>query len=101
LRAEPIQFLEGFVLRWRLEGTWQEARAHWGLEIQRQWHAKAIARAMPPLLGLVALVPLLASPLAQEHALPVRQTAWHRQSRPPVVEAIAIVRQHWWPSSYS
>ncbi len=29
--VDPVQILEWFVLRWRLEVTWQEARAHVGL----------------------------------------------------------------------
>jgi len=33
--VDPIQILEWCVLHWRLEVTWQEARAHVGLETQR------------------------------------------------------------------
>jgi hypothetical protein len=99
LMADPIQVLEWFVLRWRLEVTWQEARAHWGLETQRQWNAKAIARTTPALLGLCSIVTLMAGQLTQEHALPVRQAAWYRKSLPTVVDAIAIVRQHLWTST--
>jgi hypothetical protein len=60
--VDPIQILEWFVLRWRLEVTWQEARAHLGLETQRQWNATAIARTTPALLGLFSMVTLLAGP---------------------------------------
>jgi hypothetical protein len=100
LMADPIQVLEWFVLRWRLEVTWQEARAHWGLETQRQWNAKAIARTTPALLGLCSIVTLMAGQLTQEHALPVRQAAGYRKSLPTVVDAIAIVRQHLWTSTH-
>ena len=51
LTAEPAPILEWFVRRWRLEVTWQEARAHLGLETPRQGHAWAIARTTPALLG--------------------------------------------------
>jgi DDE superfamily endonuclease len=64
LTGEPVQILEWFVLRWRLEVTWQEARAHLGMETQRQWNALAIARTTPALLGLFSLVTLLAGQLA-------------------------------------
>jgi hypothetical protein len=100
LMADPIQVLEWFVLRWRLEVTWQEARAHLGLETQRQWNANALARTTPALLGLCSSVTLMAGQLTQEHALPVRQAAWYRQSLPTVVDAIAIVRQHLWTSTH-
>jgi ABC-type uncharacterized transport system permease subunit len=61
------------VLRWRLEVTWQEARAHLGMETQHQWNKRAIARTTPAFLGLFSIVTLLAGRLAQEHTLPVRQ----------------------------
>ena len=47
-------------MRWSVEVTFEEARAHLGLETQRQWSEKAIARTAPVLLGLFSLVTLLA-----------------------------------------
>ena len=94
--ADPVQILAWCVLRWRLEVTWQEARAHVGLETQRPWKAQAMARTTPALLGLFSIVTLMAGQLAPEHALPVRQAAWSRTSLPTFVAAIAIVRQHVW-----
>ena len=40
--ADPTQILEWFVLRWQLEVTFQEVRAHLGVETQRQWSDQAI-----------------------------------------------------------
>ena len=59
LTVDPVQILEWFVLRWRLEVTWQEARAHLGMETQRQWNERAIARTTPALLGLFSIVTLV------------------------------------------
>jgi hypothetical protein len=100
LTAEPVQILEWFVLRWSLEVTWQEARAHLGLETQRQWNTLAIARTTPALLGLFSIITLLAGQLAQEHALPVRQAVWYRKIQPTFTDAIALVRQHLWTSTH-
>ena len=100
LSVGPMQRREWFVLRGRLEVTWQEARAHLGLETQRQGNARAIIRTTPALLGLCSIVTLLAGQWAQEHALPVRQTVWYRTSRPTVVAAIAIVWRHLWTSTH-
>ena len=50
--ADPTQILEWFVLRWQLEVSFQEVRAHLGVETQRQWSDLAIARTTPTLLGL-------------------------------------------------
>lgn len=100
LTVDPRQILEWFVLRWRLEVTWQEARAHLGLETQRQWNAKAIARTTPALLSLFSMVTLLAGQLAQEHVLPVRQAVWYRKPLPTFADAIAIVRQRLWTPTH-
>ena len=100
LTVDPVQILEWFVLRWRLEVTWQEARAHLGLETQRQWNELAIARTTPALLGLFSLVTVLAGRLTQEHALPVRPATWSRKPLPTFADAIAVVRQHLWTSSH-
>jgi hypothetical protein len=80
--------------------TWQEARAHLGMETQRQWQERAIARTTPAWLGLFALVPLVAGRVAQEHMLPIRQAGWSHQSLPTLADAIAIVRQHLWTSTH-
>jgi DDE superfamily endonuclease len=100
LTVDPVQILEWFVLRWRLEVTWQEARAHLGMETQRQWNALAIARTTPALLGLFSMVTLWAGQLAQEDTLPVRQTVWYRKPQPTFADAIAVVRQHLWTSTH-
>jgi hypothetical protein len=100
LTVEPMQILAWFVRRWRLEVTWQEARAHLGLETPRPWNGLAIARTTPALLGLFALVTLLAGPLTQEHTRPVRQAVWSRTPLPTFADAIAIVRRHLWTSTH-
>ena len=53
--ADPLQIVQWFLLRWRIEVTFQEVRAHLGVETQRQWSDKAISRTTPLLLGLVSL----------------------------------------------
>jgi hypothetical protein len=47
LAATPQQILAWFVRRWQMEVTFEEARAHLGMETQRQWSEKAIARTTP------------------------------------------------------
>jgi len=100
LTGDPVQILEWFVLRWRLEVTWQEARAHLGLETQRQWNVLAIARTTPALLGFFSIITLLAGQIAQDHALPVRQAVWYRKIQPTFTDAIAVVRQHLWTAAH-
>jgi hypothetical protein len=72
----PAQPLEWCVRRWRLEGSWQEARAHLGMEPPRQWNARAMARTPPVWRGLCSMITRWAGRLAQEHTLPVGQAGW-------------------------
>jgi hypothetical protein len=90
------QIVEWFVLRWQLEVTFHEARAHLGVETQRQWSDRAIQRTTPALLGLVSLVTLLAHELLPGHALPVRQAAWYAKPLPTFVDTLALVRRELW-----
>lgn len=96
LNQSPRQILEWFLLRWQVEVTFQEVRAHLGVETQRQWSDLAIARTTPVLLGLFSIVTLLAHRLARRGTLPVKQSAWYAKSQPTFSDAIALVRQRLW-----
>lgn len=56
---EPTQIINRFVLRWNIEVTFEESRAHLGVETQRQWSDKAIQRTTPLLMGLYSLLTLV------------------------------------------
>ena len=99
LDVAPIRIIEWFVLRWQLEVTFQEVRAHLGVETQRQWSDLAIARTTPALFGLLSWVTLAANLLLENQQFPVRAAAWHAKSLPTFADAIALVRQHLWPAS--
>jgi transposase len=82
--------------RWKVEVTFEEARAHLGLETPRQWNDRAIARTTPALLSLYTLVTLVAHLLIVKGATCVRRTAWYRKTCPTFAEALALVRRHVW-----
>ncbi len=90
------QIVEWFVLRWQLEVTFHEARAHLGVETQRQWSHLAIQRTTPALLGLFSLVTLLAHELLPGQDVPVRQAVWYTKSLPTFVDTLALVRRELW-----
>jgi hypothetical protein len=92
----PLQILRWFVRRWQVEVTFQEVRAHLGVETQRQWSALAIARTTPLLLGLFSWVTLLAHHSQQQGQLPVRQAAWYHKTTPTFSDALAVVRRRIW-----
>jgi hypothetical protein len=100
LTVTPEQILKWFVRRWQVEVTFQEVRAHLGVETQRQWNDLAILRTTPTLLGLFSLVTLLAHRLTKQGKLPVRQAAWYVKRLPTFSDALAVVRHHLWCQPY-
>ena len=95
--ADPLQIVQWYLLRWQVEVTFEELRAHLGMETQRQWSERAIARTTPALFGLFSLVTLAADALIEQQGgiLP-RTTAWYAKTNPTFADAIALVRRHIW-----
>jgi hypothetical protein len=100
LEYPPVQIIEWFVRRWTMEVTFEEARAHLGIETQRQWNALAIRRTTPTLFGLYSLVTLWAHTLFHAETPVVRTAAWYAKPRPTFVDAIALVRRELWSSCH-
>jgi hypothetical protein len=94
--ATPEQILGWFVRRWQIEVTFEEARAHLGVETQRQWSDRAIARTTPAVLALYSLVTLAAHRMFDQHRRPVRTAAWYSKSQPTFSDALAWVRRDLW-----
>ena len=102
LEADPVQILIWFAWRWQMEVTFHEVRAHLGVETQRQWSERAIARTTPALLGLFSLVTLLAHDHYHQGSTrpePVRVAAWYTKATPTFSDALALVRRHLWTQS--
>lgn len=88
------KIIEYFVMRWNIEVTFEEAREHLGMETQRQWSDRAIARTTPLLLGLYSVVTLCALKLKEIHALTPLSTAWYQKNDEVTFsDAIAFVRR--------
>ena len=94
--AVPPAILTWFVQRWQVEVTFEEARAHLGVETQRQWSDRAIARTTPVLMGLFSLVTLIAHRLQSHRRVPIRANAWYAKRRPTFSDALALVRSRLW-----
>jgi hypothetical protein len=92
----PAQIVAWFVQRWQQEVTVEECRAHLGMETQRQWSDRAIARTTPALLSLFSLVTLLAQRLLDGGACPTRTTAWYAKAQPTFSDTLALVRRYLW-----
>jgi DDE superfamily endonuclease len=100
LQATPMEILPWVVMRWSVEVTFEEGRAHLGLETQRQWSDQAIARTTPVLLALFSLVTVLALQLSQGKKIPVPVTAWYHKAEPTFTDCLALVRGHLWRARY-
>ncbi len=95
LTVSAQQIIEWFVLRWNIEVTFQEIRAHLGFETQRQWSDKAIERTTPALFGLFSLVVLMALRLHPQK-LPCQTARWYPKQEATFSDALAAVRNHLW-----
>lgn len=97
--ATPAQIIHWFVMRWGLEVTFEEARAHLGMETQRQWSELAIARTTPCLLGLFSLVTIFAGRLREDGKIPVLSAAWYEKPEATFSDCLALTRKHLWESA--
>ena len=89
--------MQWYLLRWQVEVTFEELRAHLGMETQCQWSERAIARTTPALFGLFSVVTLAADILIEQRgAMAPRTAAWYDKTSPSFADAIALVRRHLW-----
>jgi hypothetical protein len=73
-----------------MEVTFHEVRAHLGVETQRQWSERVIARTTPTLMGLFSLVTLVAHEHYRHqttHLPPVQVAAWYTKTAPTFSDA--------------
>lgn len=100
LDVKPEQILAWVVMRWSLEVTFEETRAHLGMETQRQWSDLAIARTTPIILGLFSLVVLFAYKLKPDGKIPLLTAAWYEKPEATFSDCLALVRKHLWESYF-
>lgn len=96
MHATAIDILSQIILRWNVEVTFEELRAHMGIETQRQWSDLAIARTTPVLFGLYSVVVLMALQLVKSNAMVVQTCAWYNKTEATFSDVIALVRRHIW-----
>lgn len=99
----PIKTINYFILRWNLEVTFAETRAHLGVETQRQWSDKAIQRTTPLLMGLYSLLTLIAVEMNKIKTLVVTETtSWYdKKGELTFVDIISVIRRSIWTKRFS
>lgn len=96
LTMNALEIVTHFIQRWNEEVTFKEVRTHLGVETQRQWSDKAIARETPALMALFSITTLWADKLHDAGKLVVEQTAWYHKTKATFSDALAAVRKQLW-----
>lgn len=94
-QAAP-HIIADFVKRWSIEVSFEEARAHLGVETQRQWSDLAIERTTPALFGLFSLVILMAHAFSPDGSIPLPQAAWYHKTHASFHDLLSLVRRRLW-----
>jgi hypothetical protein len=90
----PEAVVGHYAWRWNIETTFQELRAHLGLETTRGWCRRTVLRAAPCLFGLYSVVALLFAALPEaERSGPVR---WPGKAVVTFSDALSAVRRWLW-----
>jgi len=102
INLTPTKIIRYFVLRWNIEVTFEETRAHLGVETQRQWSDNAIARTTPLLMGLFSFITLTALKMHQIKPLVSMETAsWYdKKGELTFSDIIAVVKRSIWSNKY-
>ena len=80
------RIIELYVSRWNIEVTFEEVRAHLGLETTRHWCRRSVLRVTPLVLGLFTAVSLIWSELAATR----RTDCWERLTQTPCYHKSAV-----------
>lgn len=102
INLKPTQIIRYFVLRWNIEVTFEETRAHLGVETQRQWSDKAIARTTPLLMGLFSFVTLVALKMHQiKPLISIEVASWYdKKGELTFSDIISVVKRSIWSNKY-
>jgi hypothetical protein len=97
VNLSAITIIEEFVKRWSIEVTFREVREHLGVETQRQWSDKAIARETPALFALYSIVILIGLKLGK---IPAKESAWYSKRWLAFSDILIEVRRLIWKDRY-
>jgi hypothetical protein len=89
------EIIEAYTRRWNIETTFEEMRAHLGLETTRGWSRWTVLRAAPSLFGLYTVVALLYWALPRRYKDGVQLT-WQGKTETTFSDAITAVRRWLW-----
>ena len=88
---EAASIVAEFVKRWPIGVTFEETRAHLGVETQRQRSDVAIERETPCLLGLYSVVAAPGEALRRAPPIAIRAAAWYAKGEATFSDVLAAV----------
>ena len=91
---KPEQLISLYTGRWNIETTFQEMRAHLGLETTQGWCRQTVLRAAPCLFGLYSVVALLYAALPESKR--TGSIYWPGKSGVTFSDALTVVRRWLW-----
>lgn len=97
---DALEILKRYLFRWNVEVTFEEARAHLGVETQRQCSDLAIARTTPCLLGLFSLICCAAISFYRQGELIPKGSAWYKKTEITFSDLMALMRRKTWGNKY-
>jgi hypothetical protein len=90
----PAEVIGLYTSRWNIETTFQELRAHLGLETTRGWCARTVLRAAPCLFGLYSVVAVWFAALPEGKRS--GSVAWPGKAGVTFADALSAVRRWLW-----
>lgn len=103
LNHSAIRIIEGYVERWPEEVMFEEARRHLGMETQRQWSDKAIAKTTPIILASFSIITLMGWEVShsRKETIPQQCTSWYKKEHITFSDLLAYVREEVIRTKYS
>jgi len=93
------QIVESYTMRWNIEVTFEEIRAHLGFNTTRHRCAKAVQRVEPWLMGLFTIVTLIWQQHLRRHPARTAERPWYTKEEPTFADALRTVRELIWVES--
>lgn len=90
------KLIEWYTWRWSIETTFQELRAHLGLESARGWCRNTVLRWSPCQFGLFTIISLIYHAHQQKHGPALRTRAGYCKLQPTFSDAMTTVRRLFW-----
>ena len=91
-KMRPKRVVEHYVTRWNIETTFEEVRAHLGLETLENHCENAVKRSVPTLLALFSIIAIWFRKQWQMEKPKLQTAPWYRKTEPTFSDALVAIR---------